>query len=87
MSRPSIEKAKTKYVHRFTMEHVPAWALIAPQKNGRYYAPQFTSDTEWYAHTTFPGEPGIRGNSRHCESSGHTWPLGKTLDKPYRKIP
>lgn len=90
MKRPGFEEAKRKYVHRFTMEHVPAWALKDPgnpRADGKpcFYAPQYRTDREWYDNTTFPGEAGHDGDECHCYASGQTWPLGKWLDRPYRK--
>jgi hypothetical protein len=84
--RPTFETALRRYVHRFTMEHVPGWArFLAP--GGQYYAPQFGSDREWYDNTLFPGEPGnphVPGSGA-CYTTGQTWPLGKWLDKPFRR--
>jgi hypothetical protein len=82
MAPPTFEQAKAKYVNRFTMEHVPAWAK-KPMANGKYYAPQYESDAEWYASTLFPGEPGHHNGKNHCQSSNQTWPLGQFLDAPY----
>lgn len=83
----SFTEACAQYVHRFTMEHVPAWAL-KPMDNGKYYAPQFRTDREWYENTSFYGEPGYIGSSStpHCYTTGQTWPLGKSLSQPYNKI-
>lgn len=86
-ARPTFEQAKAQYVHRFTMEHVPAWARSGAPA-GRYYAPQFRSDAEWYANTLFPGEHhpmAPRKRERHCYTSGQTWPLGRWLTAPYRR--
>lgn len=80
----SFEQACAQYVHRFTVDHVPQWAR-KPCDNGKYYAPQFASDREWYDTATFPGEPGLHGNCKHCISTGQTWPLGDWLDAPYRR--
>lgn len=82
VSRPTISQAKSEYVHRYTMEHMPNWAR-KPANNGKYYGPQFSSDVEWYANTKFPGEPGLHGNNKHCETSGQTWPIGTWLDSAY----
>jgi hypothetical protein len=52
--------------------------------NGKFYAPHFRSDQEWYNHTTFPGEEAHKGRDRDaCHTSGQTWPLGQWLDTPY----
>jgi hypothetical protein len=89
MARPTFERAKAQYVHRYTMEHVPAWTAQINANNGKYYAPQFRTDREWYDNTVFPGEPGhseyrIR-KSEYCETRNQTWPLGQWLDRPYKK--
>lgn len=84
MSRPSLEAAKAIYVHRFTMEFVPQWAR-RPLNDGRYYAPQFRTDAEWYANTLFPGEPGHPGGKNFCYTTGQTFPLGQWLDKAYER--
>lgn len=75
------------YVHRFTAEHVPGWARGDTGFPGRFYAPQFASDREWYDHTTFPGEEGhlALGDRDSCHTSGQTWPFGQWLPEPYRK--
>ena len=82
----SFEAAKACYTHRFTAEHVPAWARRrAP--NGRFCAPQYASDREWYDRTVFPGEAAHILGRQHggaCDSRGQTWPLGKWLDAPYQ---
>lgn len=80
-----LAEAKRKYVHRYTMEHVPAWAGQRPCDSGgtetRYYAPQFRTDQEWYENTLFPTHP----LALYCETSGETWPLGQWLDQPYTR--
>lgn len=77
----SFELAKEEYVNRFTMEHVPEWALRqAP--NGRYYAPQYATDSEWFANTSFPPN-NPTGNNVGCLSINHSWPLGQWLDRPF----
>jgi hypothetical protein len=80
--------AVRRYVHRFTMEHTPAWAQQqAP--NGSYYAPQFRTDREWYENTKFPPDnPFANGpQDTSCYTSGQTWPLGQWLDVPYGTEP
>lgn len=66
------------------MEYVPKWAK-RPANNGKYYAPQYASDKEWYDSTVFPGEGNIISKAKYCESNNPTWPLGQWLDKPYTK--
>lgn len=83
MKRPTLEQACAKYVHRFTMEHVPRWARDTAT-NGKYYAPHFRSDAEWYANTYFPGEPDHPApTDDYCYTHDQTWPLGKWLDAQY----
>lgn len=89
----SLEHAKSQYPHRYTMEHVPNWALVAPDalKRGEkvrpgYYAPQFRTDAEWYANTLFPGEGHVGKREEHCYTSGQTWPLGQWLDAPFSRV-
>lgn len=77
----TLQQAKARYPHRYTMEHVPAWARKACD-NGRFYAPQFKTDAEWYAATKFYGESELASRS-HCHTSGQTWPLGQWLDAPF----
>lgn len=83
MTRPTFEQAKAQFVHRYTCEHVPQWAC-KPAPNGRYYAPQFATDAEWYAATLFNGESEL-ASRRYCYTSGETWPRGQWLDKPYTR--
>lgn len=78
MTRPTFEQACNAYVHRYTMEHVPRWART-PRADGRYYAPHYNSDHEWYAHTLFYGETELAGR-RHCYSEAQTWPFGVSMD-------
>lgn len=72
--------AKAAYVHRYTMEHVPNWAKTAAP-NGKFYAPQYHTDREWYDSTRFP--PDNPFHKSDCYSSGQTWPLGQWLDAPF----
>lgn len=87
----TLEQAKARYVHRYTMEHVPAWARKPCIDEGTgtivfYYAPQYRSDQEWYDNTIFPGEKGhYGGRETSCMSEKNTWPLGTRLTEPYRK--
>lgn len=80
----SFEQAKARYVHRFTCEHVPAWATV-PAPNGRYYAPQYATDREWYNKTAFKGEPAWLGLTNECTSLKPSWPLGQWLDAPFSR--
>ena len=82
----TLEQAKARYVHRFTMEHVPAWARLAiwSESGAKYHAPQFNSDQEWYDKTLFHGESEL-ATLKHCYTSGQTWPLGRWLNKPFKR--
>ena len=77
--RPSFKSACAQYPHRYTVEHVPDWAK-KPAPSGKFYAPQYRSDREWYENTNFP----THHWETHCHSSGQTWPLGHWLDQPYQ---
>lgn len=79
--RPTFEHACAKYVHRYTMEHVPAWAS-KPLPNGKYAPPQYRTDGEWFANTVFPGEPDHEGPRSFCNSRNASWPLGMKDGKP-----
>ena len=84
MPRPlTLEQAKARYVHRFTMEHIPQWSKTNMIEEGRYPAPQYRTDQEWYDNTLFHGESELASQT-HCLSLGQTWPLGKTLATRYR---
>lgn len=85
MPRMSFDRACASFVHRYTMEHKPAWAS-KPCSDGKFYAPQYATDREWYDNTTFPGEPGHLGDD-HAYSTGQTWPLGIFLDAPFMEHP
>jgi hypothetical protein len=82
----TFEQAREAYVHRYTMEHVPAWAK-RPCDNGKFYAPQFRTDREWFENTKFPPNNPFAHSKRDtsCYTSGQTWPLGQWLDKPFAK--
>lgn len=84
-----FEEACRSFVHRFTMEHVPGWAR-KPLPNGKFYAPQYSNDREWYKNTKFygyrindRGEARRIGGRRYCNSTNQTWPLGKELNEVY----
>lgn len=82
MARPTFEDARARYVHRFTMEHMPAWAR-KPADNGKFYAPQYRTDREWYDNFIFVGQDGTRAGEQR--STNESWPLGQWLDAPYVK--
>ncbi len=84
MSRPvTLAQARAQYPHRFTMDHVPAWAR--QNMGGKFYAPQYRSDAEWYENTLFPGESDLCTDGA-CFSMNQTWPLGKWLDSAYKGV-
>ena len=59
------------YVHRFTMDHLPAWA------QGTKYPVQFASDQEWLETTYFHVKKnGNLDNRFHPCLSHPTWPQG-----------
>lgn len=81
--RPSLEQARAQFVHRFTLEHVPAWAR-QQREDGTFYAPQFATDREWYDNTLFHGESEL-ADRHHCHTGAPTWPMGQSLTSPYIK--
>ncbi len=85
--RPEVKRdVLARFVHRFTMDHVPSWAL-KQRPDGTYYAPHFASDDEWLSNTIVRtkknGELDERFTS--CETSNQTWPLGQSLAAPFRR--
>jgi hypothetical protein len=70
-----------QFVHRFTKQHVPAWAN-KEWKDGITYPVQFASDAEWLSYTFF--EVTVKGELskrvHYCESSP-TWPDNPELRK------
>jgi len=85
MSRPiTLDQAKAQYAQRYTMDHVPPWAKQANPTNGKFYAPQYASDAEWYECTMFAGEDGL-ATKRHCYSQCPSWPVGQWLDTPFNR--
>jgi hypothetical protein len=79
----TLAQAKEAYPHRFTCEHVPAWAKRSFREAGgtkdTYPAPQFASDAEWYENTVFPDEQGHDETADYCETRNQSWPCGKEL--------
>ena len=74
--KPPFEIAKRLYPYRFTMEHVPKWAT--EPHHGRYHAPMYETDWEWYVNTEFP-LPGA--TDRSCIAKNPSWPLGRWLNQ------
>lgn len=79
----TFEEATARYVNRYTMEFVPAWSQ-RPLEPGKFYAPSYRTDREWYDNTVFPGES-MFCKSGNCHSSGQTWPLGMWLKNRFIK--
>jgi hypothetical protein len=69
------------YCHRFTREHVPAWAK-RPMNDGKPYPIQFDSDQDWLNNTYFKTTRygGLDARSKHCDSTP-TWPDNPELRK------
>jgi hypothetical protein len=84
MRKLTFHQACAQYVHRYTMEHVPTWAR-KPAPNGKYYAPHFSTDREWYEKTKFVGESEL-ADKYHCYTSGESWPKGQWLDAPFYSV-
>ena len=78
MKRPTFEQACASYVNRYTCEHKPAWAR-KPARNGKFYAPQYLTDREWYDNTLFPGET-LMACGKYCYSTDQTWPHGLWIE-------
>lgn len=78
---PAVQReALSAFVHRYTRDHVPAWARTADPKafpNG-VYPVKFASDADWLANTMFAvTRKGLLDKRvKHCESSP-TWPDGE----------
>lgn len=73
----------SKYVHRYTREHVPSWAR-KEWKDGKPYPVQFDSDRDWLANTFFSVTTSGRLSRRekHCRSNP-TWPDNPELRAKY----
>lgn len=69
------------YVHRFTGEHKPAWAMNE-RKDGQAYPVQHVNDNDWLEHTIFWARTDGRLDQRvhRCESTP-TWPMNPELRK------
>lgn len=84
---PHLQReALVKYVHRFTGDHKPRWAIY-PRDNGEPYPVQFADDTDWLANTFFPVHRKT-GKLRSGDSYTHaTWPNNPELRGKYGKSP
>lgn len=83
-TKMTFAEAVNQYVHRYTIDHMPEWAKHAAP-NGKYYAPQYRSDTEWFKNTLFPPDNPLGPRVTDCYSTGQTWPVGQWLDKPFNR--
>lgn len=68
------QEALRCWVHRYTRDHIPAWAR-EPMPDGKPYPVQFASDAEWLANTEFTLTKTGRFSrrDRYCRSTP-TWP-------------
>lgn len=73
------------YVHRFTGNHVPAWAR-KPRPDGKRYPLQFANDDDWLRHTLFVirSDGRLDDRVRQCHSRP-TWPHNPEL-RPFPVI-
>jgi len=81
MRKLTLAQAKAQFKNRYTLEHIPAWARTQCG-NGKYYAPGYATDLEWYNNTEFFGEGQAATTRNECYSSNHTFPMGTWLDEP-----
>lgn len=83
----TFKEACAAYVHRFTMDHIPQWAMHCNLGTGKYHAPQYRSDREWFERTMFPPNNPYASSTRDtaCHSSNQSWPLGQWLDEPFTR--
>lgn len=63
------KRVLANYAHRFTKEHVPAWAVTEPRNKV-----QFASDRDWLENTFFKVNKNGKLNERACCESHPTWP-------------
>ncbi len=82
LSAANQKEALAKFVHRYTAEHVPAWAR-KPREDGSMYPVQFSSDVEWLQFTEFPVDR--NGNlTKFGECWSHPrWPNDEQLRVKY----
>ena len=74
LSAAMQSEARRRWVHRYTRDHVPAWAQ-KPMPCGKAYPVQFDSDSDWLANTVFTITKTGRfsGRDKYCRSAP-TWP-------------
>lgn len=81
---PSARLKVLRDDNRFTCETVPDWARRQVSE-GKYPAPQYRTDFEWLANTSFTvnNKGSLSKSMLVCESKDPSWPLGVWLDNPY----
>lgn len=72
-------KVIASFVHRFTGNHIPAWAR-GKRPDGTAYPLQFANDTDWLANSSFLVRANGRldNRARFCQSTP-TWPNNPEL--------
>ena len=79
LSAPEQRKVLAAYVHRYTGDHRPHWALRT-RTEGQEYPVQFSDDRDWLAHTYFRTTRTGRLDARcHDCFSTPTWPHNPEL--------
>lgn len=83
LSPATRRDALARYVHRYTGEHVPAWATTADPRyfEGGRYPVQFATDADWLKATHFAVTKSGKLNNRyrHCETGAPDWPNNPEL--------
>ena len=83
LSPENRQDALSRFVHRFTGDHRPAWAAVG-REDRTPFPVQFANDADWLAHTIFHiTEDGRISGRRGCESSP-TWPNNPELRETQR---
>jgi len=83
LSPETKRDALRTYVHRYTGDNSPMWAMGEVMKDGKPYPLQFGSDADWLANTEFPvtrsGRLTRYGDHRDSCFSRPTWPHNPEL--------
>lgn len=68
LTAAQVKQVKAAFVHRFTGEHVPAWAK-QPRPDGTAYEPMYATDADWIADKAFyvHKDGQIASTPHHCE--------------------
>ena len=80
----SFEAACKRFKKRFTLDHTPGWARHIVERTGKYQAPRYNSDMEWYQRSEFIGFA-TTGSRKYIRENDPTWPVGRWLDKPFKR--